>query len=254
MIKTRKPIYAPGGSLPEGSMLAGLFSQPNYAYETKGLSGGGDGVDLVNLGGQALKYLIPAARLIGNERAMQKLRSQAQFKFQPVNLMRGAVRDIPRPNFGLRYREPQGSSLMEQIAGQKFGDAQQRDAEANYNIQNALSRIEQQNKQVDVANQENMVNTDMANRAKAMNAQNANYQQLLRMGQQEDLELGLTETALNDVTQRNYLQSSQQASAAADILRYGTPGTPEYQSALSYYMNTINGNKLGSKKTKFNAR
>lgn len=218
-------------------------AQPSYSFETKGLRGtsssqSGD-IDLADTAAQSLKYLVPGARLLNNDKAIKDLRTKSQLNLDKVRLYHGVVRDMPKPNFALRYREPEGSSLSELSNSQKFGDAQQREAERNYELQNATSRIQQQQNINQSMNQEQMVNTQITNAGKQYNANIANNERFMRMGNQEELELGLTETALNDNNQKNYLDATKKASAAADILRYGQPGTPEYQQAQQYYSDTL---------------
>jgi len=224
-----------------------------FRFQPKGLGQQGE-FDPVNLGGQALKYIVPAARLLGNQRALRNLRKDSKLNFDPVSLYHGAVRDIPRPNMTPRYRPAAGSSLSEFVSGQKYADAAQRQMEADFNVTNASSRIQQEKGIRDSMNQERLLNANLQASARQFNAQNAQNEKLMRMANQEELELGLTETALNDLSQRNYLDAAKKASAAGNILRYGDPGSPEYQRALKYYMDTIGEMNMGGKlkrKTKF---
>ena len=218
-----------------------------FAFETKqptyGSSDGGSNLDLTNMGAQSLKYVVPAARLLSNDRKINDLRTKSQLNLDKVQLFHGTVRDLQRPNFGMRYRDPAGSSLQELIGGQKFADAQQRDAEREWQMQNSTSRIQQQQQINQIANQEALTNAQITNAGKQYNANIANNERFMRMNNQEELELGLTETAQNDINQKNYLDATKEASAAGDILRYGQPGTPEYNSALQYYMGVVNRNK-----------
>ena len=226
---------------------------PNYRFRTI-TPGEGRDVDLVNLGGQALKYIIPGARLLSNERALRGLRRDSRIDFPPVSLYHGAIRDLPRPNLTPRFRPAAGSSLAEFVSGQKYADASQRAMEADFEVQNAASRIQQERGIRDSRNQEILLNANLQASAKQFNAQNAQNEKLMRMANQEELELGLTETALNDLIQRNYLDAAKKASAAGNILRYGDPGSPEYQRALKYYMDAIGEMNMGGKlkkKTKF---
>lgn len=227
----------------------------NYAFETKERVGGFGGnnentgtenTDLLNVGAQSLKYLVPAARLISNERKLKDLRSKSQLNLEKVQLMHGTVKDLQKPNFALRYRDPAGSSLAEMVGGQKFGDAQQREAERDWELQNSTSRIQQQQGINASKNQEASINNQITNAGKQFNANMANQERFARMANQEELELGLTETALNDVNQKNYLDATQEASTAADILRYGQPGSDEYKKAQEYYMNVVGRNKAES--------
>lgn len=221
-----------------------------FVFETK-QPGTGDGtrsgnkgnVDLVNVGAQSLKYLVPTARLLSNEKHLKDLRSKSQLNLDKVHMMYGKVQDLQRPNFAMRYRDPAGSSLQELIGGQKFDDAQQRQAERDWQLQNSTSRIQQQQAVNQNMNQENSINTQITNAGKQYNTNIANNERFMRMGNQEELELGLTETALNDVNQKNYLDATKEASAAADILRYGQPGTDEYNQAQKYYMGVVGRNK-----------
>jgi len=225
-----------------------------FAFETKDLGESGEGFDLINIAGQSLKYLVPAAKLFQNEKQLKQLRKDSKVKFEPVSLLHGAVRDIPKPNFAQpSTKEYSGSSLNEFLGGQLFKNAQQKSAEREYSIQNSLSKIQQEEAIRGSQNQERGINNELVNREKAINAQNANYEKLLRMGQQDELLLGLTETAQNDLTQRNYLNASQKASAAADILRFGDPKSEIYQKALKYYQGNLEKEKGGKirLKTKF---
>lgn len=235
---------------PTSTMPAITTSNNTFAFETKqpgaGRSGAGD-FDLLNTVGNSMRYIVPLSRLLGNNRRMKQLEKDSKFTPSKVSLLHGVESGLPRPNFGLRYREPMGSSLSEHVAGQKFADAQQREAERAFNIQDALTRREQRSGIRASKNQETIMNTELENRAKAFNAQNANYERLLRMGQQDELMLGLTETLTNDLTQRNYLKASEKASAAANILRTATPGTDIYNKALKYYMDILDEERSGKK-------
>jgi hypothetical protein len=218
---------------------------PNpWNYQNKGL-GKDTNFDAVNLGGQALKYLVPAARMLGNERALKNLRKESKLKLQPVSMLHGNVKDLARPNFTPRFRPAAGSSLSEYISGQKFSDAQARQMEVNYELENGKYKNEQERGIRESRNQETLYNTGLVNESRKFNTSNAQNEKLYRMQQQEDLQLGMTETALNDLTNKNYLDAAEKSSAASNILRYGQPGTPEYQKALKYYYNSIGEENLG---------
>jgi hypothetical protein len=224
-----------------------------FRFQTKQLNQNG-GFDAINTGGQALKYIVPAARMLGNEKALRRLRKESVLTPETVSLYHGAVRDIPRPNLIPRYRPSQGSSLAEYVIGQKFADADARALTANYELNNAASRIDQENTIRNSKNQEIMTNVQLRNAARHFNASNAQAEKMQRMREQEELQLGLVETTQNDISQRNYIEAAQRASAASNILRYGDPNSPEYQRALKYFMGTLGEFKTGGKlrrKTKF---
>lgn len=197
---------------------------------------------------QVAKYGIPLAVLLtGNQKAKQ-LRKDANVDLEEPELMTGRVRALRRPNFGLRRRDPAGSSLAEMVAGQKFGDAFQRDEEINFEIADEQSRIQQENQVIDRTNQNLMAKNQVRNQEKMIRG-NAALQELLGSNvpfQQEAL-LGLYHNIQSDATQRRYadsidsqIKSAERSQAAASILM--NPGSSEEDRAAArdYFMSTIN--------------
>lgn len=223
---------------------------PNYGHKQLGA---GNGFDWINAGGQALKYIVPAARMLGNERALRTLRKQSKLKFDPVSLYHGAVRDMPTPNAVPRYRPAAGSSLAEYISGQKYTDAAQRSEQNQYQYNNALSKLDQEGRIRESRNQEILGNATQKAQVRGFNAANAQNEKMYRMQQQEELQLGMTETAMNDLTNKNYVDAAEKSSAAANILRYGDPNSPQYKKAMEYYTGQIMEFNAGGKvkRTKF---
>lgn len=126
---------------------------------------GGDAATL------ALKNIIPVTELISSSLDVRRKRKQLPTKFSRAELGTLPARDLPRPSFALPARVPQGSSLAERVAGQKFGDAFQTAQETQFETQNELQKREQEARNLGITNQEELINTQIANREAAFNTQ-----------------------------------------------------------------------------------
>jgi hypothetical protein len=152
--------------------------------------------------------------------------------FKPAQLMAGVVSDIPKPNMGLRYRVPTGADLQTEVAGQKFADAQQRDAETNYNVANAQSRIGQQQQVVNNMNRNEIYNNQGENNARFFNANQLLNTAALRAQNVQEPFIAAQHHLATDISTDAYLRSSEEMQAAEMILKTAPPNSPEYQEAL----------------------
>ena len=119
----------------------------------------------------ALKNIIPVTELISSSRDVRRKRKQLPTKFTRAELGTLPVRDLPRPSFALPARVPQGSSLAERVAGQKFGDAFQTAKEKEFEIQNEIQKRNQEAQNLGITNQEELINTQIANQEAGFNTQ-----------------------------------------------------------------------------------
>ncbi len=126
---------------------------------------GGDAATL------ALKNIIPVAELISSSRDVNRKRKQLPTRFSRAELGTLPVRDLPQQSFALPARVPQGSSLAERVAGQKFGDAFQSAQEREFETRNELQKREQEARNIGIENQEELINTQIANQEASFNTQ-----------------------------------------------------------------------------------
>lgn len=220
------------------------FRTPRFRKD--GDTGDGEGV---NSGGfaEVAKYGIPLAVLLSGNRRAKDLRKRMNVDLEEPELMVGRVRGLRRPNFGLRRRDPAGSSLAEMVAGQKFGDAFQRDQEINFEITDEQSRIQQENQIVDRTNQGTLAKNQVRNQEKMMGSQFA-MQELLGSNipfQQEAL-LGLYHNIQSGAAQSRYADSidsqisaQERSQAAAAILTNPASSEEDRAKARDYFMSTL---------------
>lgn len=255
------PKYGPGGGLPvlnakKPKMLEnfdpasvpslGTLAQPKInesgAFKASDLiagqgggSQGGEGNGLAAFG-KVAKYTLP---FIGSQLANRELGKVKQVNLKNANLQSGVVSDIPRPNMGLRYRVPTGNDLQSEIAGQKFADAQQRDAEANFNVANATSRIAQKQQIVNNQNRNEMFNTQTENQERMINAQQLMGIQGERAQNAQEPLIAAQHHLATDISTDAFLKSSRDAEGAEAVLKSAQYGSPEWKAAAK---------KLGFKK------
>lgn len=217
-------------------LMSGMNVQPSIdesgAFASKNLttgSGAGEGGDALAAFGKVAKYALP---FIGTQLANKELGKVKPMNFKKANLQSGVVSDIPRPNFGLRYRVPTGNDVQSEISGQKFADAQQRDAEANFNVANATSRIAQRQQIVNNQNRNEMFNTQGENHARMFNANQLLNTQAMRSQNVQEPFIAAQHHLATDISTDAFLKSSRDMDAAEMVLKTAKPGSPEYQAAL----------------------
>lgn len=229
----------------------GALAQPNIqesgAFKASDLiaGAGGDGGEGNGLAafGKVAKYALP---FIGTQLANKELGKVKPMSFKKASLQSGVVSDIPRPNMGLRYRVPTGNDVQTEIAGQKFADAQARDAEANFNVANAQSRIAQKQQIVNNQNRNEMFNTQGENHARMFNANQLLNTQGMRAQNAQEPYIAAQHHLATDISTDAYLKSSKDMDSAEIILKTAKPGSPEYQAALKK-MGYRKGGKLKAK-------
>ena len=206
-----------------------------------------------------LRYGIPLAYLAANQSQIRKLRKQAQVDLQAPDLMTGAVRDLPRPNFALPSSpETGGSSLAEYMNYNLARDAYQRQNEANFEIQNAQSRIAQENQVVDRTNQNILNKSNVANQEELFNAQLA-AQELL--GQALPDRTSTIESIFHnldrDVYSAGVVKDTKEVMTAQEIIRNPDMYSPDQvtwaRSILSSSSMSLQPRRWGGKlkRTKF---
>jgi hypothetical protein len=137
---------------------------PKMAGQSKDLFG--------NLLSAGMRYGIPLAYLGATQKNIQRLRKKAELDLQGPELMLGAVKDLPRPNFALPYQPDMGgSSLQESFGNMLARDSFQRNAESGFEYQNALNRQQQEGQILDRGNQQIMMDNQAENQENLFNAQ-----------------------------------------------------------------------------------
>jgi hypothetical protein len=194
---------------------------------------GGEGNGLAAFG-KIAKYTLP---FIGTALANRELGKVKPVNLKKANLRSGVVSDIPRPNMGLRYRVPTGNDLQSEVAGQKFADAQQRDAEANFNVANAQSRIAQGQQILNNENRNEMLNSP--NHSRMFNAQQLMSLQGARAQNAQEPFIAAQHHLATDISTDAFLKASRDAAGAEAILKSADFGSDEWKAAAK---------KLGFKK------
>lgn len=222
--------------------------QPGIGIELSGLPGDGAALDVA---GKVAKYALP---FIGTHLANRELSKVKSVNFKPAQLMAGVVSDVPRPNFGLRYRVPTGNDVQSEVAGQKFADAQQKEMEANYNVANAQSRIAQGQQVVNNLNRNEMYNNQGENNARLFNANQIMNLASARAQNVQEPFIAAQHHLATDISTDAYLKTSKDTESAEAILKSAPYGSKEWIKAaerLGY--NTTTGIPKGRKGMKLKA-
>lgn len=210
--------------------------------------------DLLGVG---LRYGIPLAYLGASQRQIKKLRGDMKPDLQAPELMTGAVRDMPRPNFSLPYSpEMGGSSLSEYMNNGLSRDAFQREKELDFEMKNAFNRQGQEDRILDRTNQNIAAKAQVQNQEELFNAQ---------MAAQELLGYALPDRASTvesifhnldrDVYNAGVIKDTKETSMATEIIRFPDRYSAEQQTWARGVLSSTgmpvkrNGGKL--KKTKF---
>jgi len=212
------------------------FRQPGE--ETPG--GFGEDIDFMDGFSTVAKYGVPLAVLLQQSQQAKKLREKANVDLEEPELLTGRVRSLRRPNFGMRRRDPQGSLLAEYVAGQKFGDAFQREQEINFEVADDSARIQQENQVADRTNQSIMTKNQIRNQEKLHNSGMA-AQELLGLNipfQQEAL-LGLYHNIQSDSAQNSYVNSLERSQGAAAVLTDPNSSEEDRKWATDYIMGKL---------------
>lgn len=232
------------------------YRQPRTTSDEENFGGLlGDDMETADVIGTVAKYGIPLAVLLQQSKAAKRLREDSKVDLEEPELNVGRVRSMRRPNFGLRRREPAGSSLAEMVAGQKYGDAFQRDQEIQFEMNDDASRIAQENQVLDRTNQNTLVKNQIRNQER-MQRGNVAAQELLGLNipfQQEAL-LGLYHNVQSDVSQNAYVGAMERSQAAAAVLTNPASSAEERQAASDYIMGKLGKGSKGGKlsaKSKF---
>lgn len=211
-----------------------------------------NGQKALETGAGIAKYVIPfLATGIANKQVHQR-------KIEPhlAEFDYGQVYDMPRPNFGLGYRDPVGPDVLSETLGQKFGDYAQRQGEAQFENQNAVSRIQQRGEIVDRQNQAKSYNLGVRGNADYWNARMGNQTDFFKAGNTLDAFTGVQHMLASDVAQNAALKSEQESQWAYNVLKnpelVGGTDSAEYKRAYSVMTQGLNKRKAGSKfKSKF---
>jgi hypothetical protein len=224
--------------------------------------------DYLGAAGTVAKYGVPLAVILSTNARAKKLREDANVDLEEPELMVGRVRGLRRPNFGLRRRDPAGSSLAEYVAGQKYGDAFQRDQEINFEIADEQTRIGQENEVLNRTNQSVLAKNQVRNQEKLIRG-NVSAQELLSntLPFKQEAILGLYHNFQSDITQAGYvdalydrMRTQERSQNAATVLTNPMSSEEDRKAARDYIMkgfDTIPEKKKGGKlraKTKFYGR
>lgn len=246
-----------------------FIDNPKYNYEaaTVDSTGGGNygvrnpksGIDFSggegkggDIAGKVAKYALP---FVGEGLARQEYAKYRPSRFEPVDLMKGVVTDLPRPNMRLRYREPVGPDVQSEVGGQKFADSQQTDKEVNFAIQNALSRQQQREHILDRTNQGIMFDAQGKRmqsiygdqiRAQFTGARAESMRQPFIAAQQH---------LATDIADNAYLQTDKKTALATEIIRNRDRYSPEQVQQAEAYLggSRIKGAKGMKFRNKFSA-
>lgn len=219
--------------------------QPGFGNE----SGMGD---ILSVG---LRYGIPLAYLAANQHQIRKLRKQAQVDLQAPQLNTGVVRDMARPNFALPSSpESGGSSLAEYMNYNLSRDAIQQANELNFEMQNAQSRIQQENQVLDRTNQNILNQANTQNQEELFNAQLA-AQELL--GQALPDRTSTIESIFHnldrDIYSAGVVKDTKEIYQAQEIIRNPDVYSPEQNAWARSVLSTgsMPMKRKGGKITKF---
>ncbi len=196
-----------------------------------------------DVAGKVAKYALP---FIGEGLARKELNKIKPADFKTADFMTGAVHDLPRPNMKLRYREPVGPDVQGEIAGQKFADAQERDAEANYQIQNSMSKLSQMDQILNRTNQGIQFNTQGKNQNSMFNAQQKMQVAGAKAESMKEPFIAAQQHLATDISTGAYLSTAKKSQLAEEILKYEKPGSPRYEMAVRWL-----GGAKGKKGMKF---
>ena len=176
-------------------------------------------LDDANVGEMLARFAIPTAMAIGRNRQNKRLRKGSRVDLVAPQLNTGVVRNLPRPNFKLRTRVPTGSSLSEEVAGQKFADAFQRDAEININ--NSQSRIQQERAILDAENQQAMINAQTENQEQLANQRIDAAELFQNKRVNDDAILGIHHTLNSTIAQNKATDAGKRAMAFRSLVTSG---------------------------------
>lgn len=184
------------------------------------------------IAGKAAKYSLP---FIGEALARQELNKFKPPVYSPAQLAMGTVYDMPRPDMGLRYRQPTGPDIQTENAKLWAADAQARDKNYAFQTQNAASRIEQKQHQTDRFNQGEMMNAQGRNMSNIYGSQmlaqlaGAKYQSVREPFIAAQQHLG------TDISTGAFLDADTKTQGAMEIIR--NPDTkPEIRRAAEKYL------------------
>lgn len=252
------PQFNPGNPDLKVNFSTGSGSQQGITPQTSELSTGGTQQiktpDTANpfkssiggdVAGKFAKYALP---FIGEGLARNELNKFKPTPYSPVDIMKGSVYDMPKPNMRLRLRTPVGPDALTEIAGNKFADAQQTENEKNFAIQNAMSRIDQRSKIVDRTNQGEMFNGQGRNMANIYGNQMLSYLSGSKAESVRQPFLAGQQHLATDIATGTFLDADRKSSSAYEIIKNRDRYAPEkVKQAEDYLMKGKKGMKFRSK-------
>jgi len=163
------------------------------------------------LGDNAVNIARYTAPFIGEAIARKELNVKPM-RFTPTELMTGVVRDLPKNYQPMLNRvENRGSDLLTNLAASKFTDAYNRDKDFQYNMQNQMSKLQQQQAILDRTNQGRIFNAqnknlvDRINMMKDLQLAEARYKSKLSPM------LAVNQMVSDDISQKNYFDAFTKA-------------------------------------------
>lgn len=176
-----------------------------------------DGLDLGELSG----YIVPGIDSLVSANKSQEFYKDAQATTTDLNLNAGTVSDLAKPNFAQPTRAPQGSSLAENTAAQKFGDVQQVGQEAQYELENSASRIAQRDKILGIQNQEELAEFQDEVGVKRFNNQVGAQRGATKEARAQEALIGLTQNFQSGSAQRGYNKNNKLVQTASSLIKAG---------------------------------
>jgi len=211
--------------------------------------------DWSNLASGLVKYGVPATYLGAEHNQVQNLRKLINPHLTAPDLMTGAVKDLPHPDFSLPYQPGmEGSSLEEAQASGLARAKFQREGQTNWELKNALNRQEQQNHIIDRLNQNAVLKAQTGNQEamiKSGNAMNEFGYLLQDRGQTAG---SLFQNLDQGITGKGIEKDRNARLAATHIIESGKGSDEDQQWArevLGIGKSRKKGGKLGKTKTKF---
>lgn len=190
----------------------------------------------------------------------RRARERSQVDLTVPELLSGTVRDMPRPNFALPSRPARGSSLAEANMAQLFRDAFQRQQEGGFEVQNAASKIAQEQQITDRANRNTLAQTNVMNQEELANSNMAFRELLMGLADRTSSIESLFANVSKDIGQAGYLSNIKKLGAAQHVIMnpdiYKDAGgkgvnSNTYKAALALINAGLGLRKGGKLKTKF---
>lgn len=192
-----------------------------------------DAVKNSDIGGDVLGGALDIIPLIGAGVASKRSKeffNESKLTSEDADFRLGTVTDLARPNFATPTRAPQGSSLAEITASQKFGDIAQRGQEGAFEVENSVFRQGQRDAIIGRANRATEFNTGRKDIVKRFNATVAAQRGAVSKNIEHEFLAGALANVNTSRSENAQIDASNIAISAGEILRRGDAST--YEEAL----------------------